>query len=194
MPLLSPTKQTDLATMQDLFSLFESHLGFVPNSLKIMARRPQMLEAFAGFTYHVMAMSQLDESLKSLVCWAASAAHGCRYCQAHTFHAAKKSGMETQKITALPEFETSAYFTAAERAAMVFAQCMAHGSNMIAQAEKDALQQYYTEDEIFDIVSLVSYFGFLNRWNDTLETPIEAEPAKLADTHLPGWDAGKHGS
>jgi hypothetical protein len=36
--------------------------------------------------------------------------------------------------------------------------------------------------------------GFLNRWNDTLATPLETGPRNFAECHLAatGWEIGKH--
>jgi len=38
-------------------------------------------------------------------------------------------------------------------------------------------------------------FGFLNRWNDSMATPLEEEPVEVGEKHLAklGWDIGKHG-
>jgi hypothetical protein len=40
----------------------------------------------------------------------------------------------------------------------------------------------------------VSLFGFLNRWNDTLATELEAAPLIFAQTHLrtQDWQPGRH--
>ena len=45
-----------------------------------------------------------------------------------------------------------------------------------------------------EILAIISLFGFLNRWNDTLATPLEAGPKDLGEKHLSGWgwEAGKH--
>ena len=44
----------------------------------------------------------------------------------------------------------------------------------------DRLKQHYNEEEIVEIVSVIALFGFLNRWNSTLATELEAMPAALA--------------
>lgn len=38
-------------------------------------------------------------------------------------------------------------------------------------------------------------FGFMNRWNDSLATSLEAEPVEVAEKFLAGqgWEVGKHG-
>jgi hypothetical protein len=43
-------------------------------------------------------------------------------------------------------------------------------------------------------LGVIAMFGFLNRWNDTLATPLEDEPLEFGEKHLAahGWDAGKH--
>jgi len=47
---------------------------------------------------------------------------------------------------------------------------------------------FYTEAE------RVALFGFLNRWNDTMATPLEEEPIEIGKQYLAahGWHAGKH--
>jgi GAF domain-containing protein len=47
-----------------------------------------------------------------------------------------------------------------------------------------------------EIVGVIAVFGFLNRWNDTLATPLEDEPIAVGEKYLAshGWSAGKHSS
>ena len=44
------------------------------------------------------------------------------------------------------------------------------------------------------LVLVVAMFAFLNRWNDTLATPLEAPAATVAQQAIgaQGWTAGKH--
>ena len=55
--------------------------------------------------------------------------------------------------------------------------------------------KHFGEDEIQKIVGVIALFGFLNRWNDTLGTALEASPCVFAETHLAGagWAVGRHG-
>ena len=43
-----------------------------------------------------------------------------------------------------------------------------------------ALREHYSEREIVQIVAVISLFGFLNRWNDTMATQLEASPVEFA--------------
>ncbi|CAN0500136.1 unnamed protein product, partial [Discosporangium mesarthrocarpum] len=57
------------------------------------------------------------------------------------------------------------------------------------------LRKHFTEYQIVEIVAVISMFGFLNRWNDTLATTLEEEPIEFAEKNLAdkGWSIGKHG-
>jgi hypothetical protein len=41
---------------------------------------------------------------------------------------------------------------------------------------------------------VISLFGWLNRWNDTMATELEEVPLAFGSKHLAarGWNAGKH--
>ena len=45
-----------------------------------------------------------------------------------------------------------------------------------------------------DIVAVISLFGFLNRFNDTMATELEASPIEAGNRFLAkkGWSVGKH--
>ena len=57
------------------------------------------------------------------------------------------------------------------------------------------VKQHFNEGEIVEIVAAISLFGYLNRWNDTMATELEAPAAEVAERAIGavGWDTGKHG-
>jgi hypothetical protein len=56
------------------------------------------------------------------------------------------------------------------------------------------MKKHWTEEQIVEIVMVISLLGFLNRWNDTMATPLEEVPIAGGEKHLAarGWSAGKH--
>ena len=56
------------------------------------------------------------------------------------------------------------------------------------------MKQHWSEGEIVEITALIAYFGFMNRYNDTMATPLEEEPIHVAEKHIAahGWKLGKH--
>lgn len=184
-----------LAAHADTFALVEAHMGFVPNSLRVMARRPDILNAFLSLSLAVMGPSTATpQSLKQLVAHAASLAAGCLYCQAHTAHTGERVGVAAEKLARAWDYERSPQFTDAERAAMRYAQNAASVPNGVSEADMTALRAHFNDDEITEILAVVGLFGFLNRWNDSLATDLEEAPLSFGAAHLAsgGWSGGKH--
>jgi len=195
MPRLPALKREDLQEFEPFFTMIEQIMGFVPNSLLIMARQPAMLKAFGDLSYSLIgADGRVDGGLKQLIAHIASRTAGCQYCMAHTANSARQSGIDVKKIEAIWEYETSPLFSEAERAAFVFAQGAASVPNAVSDEDVSNLKKYYDEDQILEILGVISLFGFLNRWNDTLATELEASPLQFSKDHLSqsGWKVGKH--
>ena len=142
-----------------------------------------------------MFQGEIDSGLKFLMAQMASTSHGCRYCQAHTSHSAHNRGISEEKIAALYDFESSAHYTDAERAALRLARDAALQPNATTPDHFEDLRAHYTEDQIVELMATIATFGFLNRWNDTMATELEDKPLAFAQQHLTtsGWSAGKHG-
>ncbi|HYF41258.1 MAG TPA: carboxymuconolactone decarboxylase family protein, partial [Ramlibacter sp.] len=56
------------------------------------------------------------------------------------------------------------------------------------------LREHWSEAEVVEILGVVAMFGFLNRWNDTMATPLEPVPTRVAAQAVgtQGWTPGKH--
>ena len=175
-------------------AMVKKAMGFVPNSLKTMARRPELLQSFLGLASTIQRSERIDPVLGQLVAHVASTAAGCRYCQAHTGAVAEARGAEASKITDAWQFETDERFDAAEKAALRLARDSALVPNQTTPEHFEALREHFDERQIVDLVAIISLFGFLNRWNDTMATEVEEEPLEFAEKALVsrGWTRDKH--
>ena len=56
------------------------------------------------------------------------------------------------------------------------------------------MKRHYSDAQIVDIVAVIALFGFLNRFNDTMATELEASPIAVGQRFLAerGWTVGKH--
>jgi len=169
-------------------------MGFVPSSMLTMARNPGLMEAFGGLSIAVMAAPETPSELKHLVAHMVSTVAGCRYCQAHTATHFVHGGGENERIEAIWDFDTSDLFTDAERAALRLARDAGSVPNLVDEASFEELRLHWTDEQILELVAVISLFGYLNRWNDTMATTLEAVPAAAASEMLSerGWDVGKH--
>ncbi len=194
MARVAPMSREDLPQHEPIFQMVEKSMGFVPSSMMTMAKAPGLMEAFGGLAATVHSMGAIDTTLGQMIANMASNAAGCRYCQAHTAAHAANLGVDAEKIAAVWEFETSDRFLEAERAALRIARDAAQVPNATTDQQFEALAEHYDEQQVIQIVATISLFGYLNRWNDTMATTLEAEPRGFASEHLSGngWEPGKH--
>lgn len=212
---VQPLPEDALTAYGPWFAATAASMGFVPNSMKTMAHLPQlpvalMLMASTSFGGDLKAIvGQLGEqipanegsadnlppTLVQLVAFACSTAAGCRYCQAHTSHSGHRAGGSAAQFDDLLSYETSPHFSEGERAAVALALAAAAVPNETTAEHFAALRAHYSERQIVQLVAVVSTFGFLNRWNDTMATALEEAPTQFAAEHLGtvAWEAGKHG-
>jgi uncharacterized peroxidase-related enzyme len=195
LPPLSPDTTPELKSH---FDFFLGTLGFTPNSVLTMQRRPRLVQAFAQLNAAVMdPAGEVDLGLRRLIGHLASKASGCLYCQAHTLLGAHNFGVTDEKLAAVWHYASSPLYTAAERAALDFALAAASQPNAVDDAIFAELQRHWTEGQIVEILGVVAMFGFLNRWNDSMATTLEAVPTAVATqaaqtAGVTDWDPGKH--
>lgn len=191
---IDPLRREDLPELEELFQHYDDTLSFVPNSLYTMARRPEILRVFSELITVIWRSGTLPIELKPLIAVVSSQAAGCRYCQAHEAVDARERGVDARKIAAVWEFETSPLFSEAERAALRLARDASVQPNRATAEHFDALKEHYSQGEIVEMMAVVSLFGFLNRWNDTMATDLEEEPFDFATATygLHRWHPGKH--
>jgi uncharacterized peroxidase-related enzyme len=194
MPGVEPLPPEEIENYEAFAAGTIARMGFVVNSTKTMARRPEIREAFGRLFVSVFSDGEVDTSLKHMVAQVVSVAAGCRYCQAHAAGSAHRSGVPAEKIDALYEFESSPLFDEAERTALRFGRDAALQPNATTPAHFAALREHFTESQIVELTAAIATFGFLNRWNDTMATALEDEPLEFAGEHLAahGWERGKH--
>ncbi len=196
MPRLAAPRLEDLpADLQSVFSDAEAYMGFVANDALTMALKPTLLRSAVPFMRSIYAADQVSFEMKRLLGLMSSWAGGCQYCVAHTAHGARKLGIADAKIEALPQFETSALYDDAERAALRVARGAGQVPNAVTDTEFRELRRHWNDVQVVEIVATIALFGFLNRWNATFATELESSPLEYANRHLraQGWTPGIHG-
>lgn len=194
-PRIEPLPPEHTPELKDAFEAMQKNLGFIPNSMLILQRKPRIARALAALTASIWEPDgQVDRGFKRLVAHVASRTAGCRYCMAHTAGGALHFGVEEQRVDAVWEFRTSPLFNEGEKVALDFAIAAASVPNGVTDDMFAALRRHWSETQIVEIVAVIATFGFLNRWNDTMGTPLEAEPLAVGERFLAprGWSAGKH--
>jgi len=196
MPRLSPLSPDATPELKAYFDFFHTTLGFTPNSVLTMQRKPKLVRAFADLNAAVMdPAGEVDLGFRRLVGHLASKASGCLYCQAHTLLGAQNFGVSEEKLAAIWTYADSPLYTPREKVALDFALAAASQPNAVTDELFARLRDHWSEGEIVELLGVVAMFGFLNRWNDTMATPLESVPLGVAQRAAPGgaWSPGKHG-
>ncbi|WAC00929.1 carboxymuconolactone decarboxylase family protein [Lacinutrix neustonica] len=195
MPLVTPLDaEHDLETKK-LAEFFNETLGFCPNSVLTMQRRPDISKAFITLNKAVMANEgRVTSALKRMIAWVSSNATGCRYCQAHAIRAAERYGAEQEQLDNIWEYRTHPAFSEAERAALDFSLAASQVPNAVDATIKKRLHEHWDEGEIVEMLGVVSLFGYLNRWNDSMGTTLEGAAIESGNQFLGkhGFEVGKH--
>ena len=196
MARLEPLSLDQVEGLEEVELTYQRTLGFVPNGLRIMARRPEIVKGFIALRRAVLdpASGTVPAELKNLCAHLASRTHGCMYCQAHSLQGASRSGGEQARLEAVWGFAESDLFTEAEKAALDFAVKAASVPNGVSDADIERLREHWDEGQIVEILAAVSLYGFLNRFNDSMATPLEEGSATFAEEAIgeQGWTRGKH--
>jgi uncharacterized peroxidase-related enzyme len=195
MPLVTPlSAEHDLET-KELAEFFNETLGFCPNSVLTMQRRPAISKAFINLNKAVMANEgKVTSALKRMIAWVSSNSTGCRYCQAHAIRAAERYGAEQEQLDNIWEYRTHPAFSEAERAALDFSLAASQVPNQVDEEIQKRLHQYWSEGEIVEMLGVISLFGYLNRWNDSMGTTLEGDAIESGNQYLGkhGFEVGKH--
>jgi uncharacterized peroxidase-related enzyme len=196
MAFMDPLPRESTPELNETFDHFADILGFVPNSLLTMQRRPEIVKAFGVLTSAVMDPNgAVDPATKRLLAHFASRAAGCQYCEAHSLIAAGISGLPQEKLDAIWDYQTSELYSDAERAALDFALAAGSVPNGVDGELMARLRQHWSEEQIVEMLGAICLYGFLNRWNDSMATDLEDAPRELGQQLLDrgGWTGARHG-
>ena len=195
MSLVKPLPENANEEVKKLAEFFNETLGFCPNSVLTMQIRPEIARSFILLNKAVMANNgRVTSALKRLIAYVSSNATGCRYCQAHAIRAAERYDASKEQLNNIWEYKTHHSFSDAERVALDFSIAASIIPNGVDRDIQKNLHKYWNDGEIVEILGVISLFGFLNRWNDSMGTTLEKAAIESGNQYLDnnGWEVGKH--
>ncbi len=184
-PRLAPLAENDSAARDPMLDDLVRTLGYRPNALLTMARRPGLLAPILALV-QVAAWSEgvLSPAVRLLLACEASRGAQCRYTACHVVHAAHHAGVAWAKLAALPDYAESPLFDAVERHALAIATA---GSTLPvgdAGPAFAAAEAVLSEQALIEVVTVIAAFGWFNRWNSLVGTQMEQRPAEAFE-HVP---------
>jgi uncharacterized peroxidase-related enzyme len=195
MPLVNPLATDADQEVIELAKFFNETLGFCPNSVLTMQHRPAIAKAFINLNMAVMANEgRVTAEQKRLIGYITSANTGCRYCEAHTILAAERYGGTEERLANIWSFRESDLYTNAEKAAFELALAASSVPNAVNEEITAQMHEYWNDGEVVEILGVISLFGYLNRWNDSMGTTMETGAVDAGERLLSesSWTRGKH--
>ena len=181
-PLAADDPRSQDPKLEDLVNF----VGYRPNALLTMARKPGVLPAVLGLVQTTLrGAGLLEPALRFLVCAETCRGARCAYSSVHVVHAAHHAGVGWAQLDALPHHARGDRFSPRERAALAIAAAGATLPVGDPSQAFEAAREHFSEDELLEIVSVVALFGWFNRWNSLMRTTLEDVPAEALE-HV-GW-------
>ncbi len=197
MQIVEAMKEDEISSeLMEKLQFFKGPLGVIPSSVRTMSYHPALAEAFTNLNKAVMECNgEVKPEFKRLIGYVTSFASGCLYCQAHTILGAERFGTSEKRLKDAWNFKKSTSFSEKEKAALSFALASATVPNSVTKDIIDDLKEHWSDPDIVEIMAVVSLFGYLNRWNDSMGSTLEDLPIEAGNKYLKetnNWNVGKH--
>jgi uncharacterized peroxidase-related enzyme len=156
--------------------------GHVPNMFRVMAHRPEIFATMLAHFSAVLCTGTVPPKLKELIV--------VRTCQVNsppsrpaTFTAlAQQLGWNEEQIVRLADWPQRDDFTAAEKAALQFAETVTRDANAVEDEQFAELRGFFDEGQIVEMLCAIGLFNYFNRFNNALRIeptkPGEGGPAR----------------
>jgi uncharacterized peroxidase-related enzyme len=144
----------------------EKRSGKPSHFYRTMANRPEALKNFPPLYGAIMGPGSVDRRTKELAYLAVSFANECAYCTAAHTATAHKAGITEDELKAV-QTEQDPPFSAQERAVLQYARELTRTAD--ARDTRDALNEFFSSEQIVEITLIVAMANFTNRFNTGLE-------------------------
>lgn len=197
MEIVKPLDENEIdSNLLEKIQFFKGPLGVIPSSVKTMSYHPKIADAFTNLNIAVMeCKGSVTPEFKRLIGYISSFSSGCLYCQAHTILGAERFGSSKKRLDEVWTYSNSSAFSDAEKAALDFAFAADSVPNKVTGKLVSQLKRYWNDNDIIEIMSVIAFFGFLNRWNDSMGSALEDLPIEKGEKYLKettNWTPGKH--
>lgn len=82
-------------------------------------------------------------------------------------------GVTTQKIEALPDYASSAYYDEAERIALGYADAITLSNQDVSDELFARLRKFYNEDAIVELTAIIAWENDSSKFNRALRVPSQ---------------------
>ncbi len=141
------------------------------NLYRALAGQPEMLRLWIEFAWGLRERCQTPRALRELMILRVAQAFGSEYEWAHHLAMARAAGVPEEQVAALAGWRSSEAFSAAERAALAYAEAVLDGD--VPDAVADELARHFSAPERVELTLTAGFYAMVARVLEALEVPVE---------------------
>jgi uncharacterized peroxidase-related enzyme len=168
LPIIDPEKSTGKA--QELLTAVQKKFGLVPNSMRVMANSPAVLEAYIGFS-GALDGGSLNAQTRERIALGTAEANHCDYCLSAHSTIGKLVGLNEAEIL---DSRRARSTDSKSAAVLEFSRQLIEKRGAVSEPEVEAAHKGgLTEGEIAEVVALTVLNIFTNYFNTAFQVDID---------------------
>jgi len=148
-----------------VYGNFEKESGKVPEWVKVMAHRPEILKEFTELFKVIMGEGKIETSLKWKIAYTVSNMLKCPFCVDVTEKMMKKFGADDETIKKVKNVEN---LPDEEKQILELVKDITADAHLDKPEIFEKVKKQFSEDQIVEIISVIGLFNYINRFNNTL--------------------------
>lgn len=180
MAILRPLSHAGSPDADAALDRMSARIGYRPNALATMARRPQALGALLSLVEQVIFEPGASAvGFRWLAAYATCVGAGCGYSGTHAAHGAFEIGEALPRVVAAAYAPEAGGFGPGEQLLLKMAGAIGRTGDGSCWAE--AARERAGEAVLTELALVCATFGLFNRWNKTMRTELEPELQGFAE-------------
>ncbi len=165
MAIIKPLKKEEVAEIaKEIYQDFENQGKKVPEWVKVMAHRPEILKEFFELFKTIMAEGKIEKLLKWKIAYTVSQTLKCPFCVDVTSKMLKKFGAKEEEIKNAEKLEN---LSEKEKEILQLVKEITQKAHVCSPELFEKMKKDFTEPEMVEIVSIIGLFNYINRFNNT---------------------------
>ena len=163
MALISRLEKNQIGEIaKEVYEKFEKETGKVPEWVKVMAHRPEILKEFTELFKTIMGQGKIEPFLKWKIALVVSKTLKCPFCVDVTEKMLKKLGASEEIIKGIKELSGK------EKELLELVEDVTLDGHLDKPELFEKLKEKFDEVQIVEIISVMGLFNYINRFNNTL--------------------------
>jgi len=165
MAIIKPLEKNEVSEVaKKIYEEYENQSGSVPEWVKVMAYRPEILKEFNELFKVIMGKGKVDDYLKWKIAYVVSETLKCKFCVSVTIRMLKKFGADDGLLANIKEAQN---LPEKEKEILELVKDVTLDGHLDRPEILDKLKEKLSEEEMVEIVSVIGLFNYINRFNNT---------------------------